>query len=339
MRSLLILSLLLILISYSCSKEPQNSSPILGFELLTELNGHWIGSNQTPFGDFDWFTFDFRPISSSHTHSIYEGATKSNIINSVFVADFEGKQQIMARNGGWLNSIYRATYFVLDQARINNNSSYYRLVDAVGGAKRAYIEFEFKNDKLFFKAYKDNSGSLDEPVIHMSFEGTNENPSFAQNAIDLFNFPQEVSEVNLNDKFIDLVDPDSALFLDESLDPFPKSDHGYVSDLEIILTRGLNASNKRMLFFISTEPLISPDGNVNIHNINTKVIRTIDIFPTEETYLTTYLHPDNYYLTVFVDNDENAIPSSGDIANISQSITIQPETKIQSEIIIDYTIP
>ena len=114
----------------SCKKETamNGSDDILGYQLLSDLNGHWIGSNQTPFGDFDWFAFDFRPISPSHIHSIYEGGTNSNIINSVFIADFEGRQQIMARNGGWLSSVYRASYFVLDQAEINNNSSYYRLV-------------------------------------------------------------------------------------------------------------------------------------------------------------------------------------------------------------------
>ena len=123
MKSICSLFVLISLLSLNCSNDdsgdPQNDE-ILGFDLLSELSGHWVGSNQTAFGTFDWFSFDFRPISSSHLHSIYEGGTNQNIITSIFVADFEDRKQIMARNGGWLGNQYRATYFVLDQAENNN---------------------------------------------------------------------------------------------------------------------------------------------------------------------------------------------------------------------------
>ena len=38
----------------------------------------------------------------------------------------------------------------------NKKRKYYRLVDAVGGKKRSYMEFRFENDSLYFDAYKDN---------------------------------------------------------------------------------------------------------------------------------------------------------------------------------------
>ena len=132
----LIFPLTLCLMFFSnCKKEETpsgGSDDIKGFSLLSDISGHWVGSNETAFGVFDWFAFDYRPISASHVHSIYEGATNQNIITSFFVADFEGKQQVMARNGGWLGNQYRATYFVLDRADVTSSSSYYRLVDAVG---------------------------------------------------------------------------------------------------------------------------------------------------------------------------------------------------------------
>jgi len=282
MKYLFGLSVLLALFNFSCKKtEAVQNSTIEGYNLLNDLKGHWVGSNQTAFGDFDWFAFDFRPISASHLHSIYEGGTNQNIITSVFIADYEGKQQIMARNGGWLGNQYRATYFVLDIAQETSDSRYYRLVDAVGKDKRAYMEFRFENDMLYFDAYKDNSGALDEPILHMGFSGTNYNPSFAQSATNLFDFPQTISEVDLNNKFVNLIDSDSALFLEENDDPFPKSDHGHLSDLTIDINKDASVSDMKLLLYLSSEPIINSTGIVDFENLDRKVIRTIDVQSNE----------------------------------------------------------
>ena len=279
----------------NCNKkdflDPTNKTDILGFELLNDLSGHWIGSNETAYGVFDWFAFDFRPISSSHLHSIYEGGTNQNIITSVFVADFEGKKQIMARNGGWLGNQYRATYFVLDKSENYSSSKYYRLVDAVGREKRAYMEFRFENGTMHFDAYKDNSGTLDDPIHHMGFKGTNYNPSFAEVATELFSYPDEVSEVNLENKFVDLIDPNSALFLEEINDPFPKSLHGHISDLIININRDSSYLNTSLLLYISKKPIVDHNGIVDFESLESQVIRTIDVQSDEYNYRSTYLHP------------------------------------------------
>ena len=338
-KLLLYLFLLLTTIPMSCNdKTIPDPSGIEGFQLLTDLKGHWVGSNETSFGDFDWFAFDFRPISASHLHSIYEGSTNQNIITSIFLADFEGKQQIMARNGGWLGNQYRATYFVLDIATNTNNSSYYRLVDAVGREKRAYMEFEFKNGEMTFDAYKDNSGSLDNPIHHMGFKGTNYNPDFATKAMELFNFPQKVSEVNLNNQFTNLLDPDSALFLEENNDPFPKSQHGHLSDLKINIAKDSAIETDKLLLYISTQPIIDENGQVNLENLDNKVVRTITVKAEETSFTTTYLHPDTYYITSFTDKDDNFYPSLGDIGNISKVVEVTPESLLEMEISVDVII-
>ncbi len=203
-------------------------------------------------------------------------------------------------------------YFVLDIASKNRDESFYRLVDAIGGENRAFVEFRFKQDSMFFDAYKDNSGRLDIPELHMSFKGANRNSQYASNAIELFDFPSTVSEVNLTDAFDNLVDPDSALFLEETDDPFPKSDHGYVSDLTIDIIRDADTENQGLFLFISKEALVSSEGIPNVDNIDNSVIRTIQIRNAESNYVATYLHPDDYYLTVFMDNDNNGFPSTGD---------------------------
>ena len=339
MKFTLAIILVSILFCSSCTDEPiVNSNGILGYELLTDLSGHWVGSNETAYGTYDWFSFDFRPISPSHLHSIYEGGTNVNIITSIFIADFNGQQRIMARNGGWLGPQYRATYFVLDKAQLDGGEKFYRLVDAVGGEDRSYMEFRFENGVMKFDAYKDNSGTLDQPIHHMGFEGTNLNPSFAQVATDLFDFPQEVSEVNLEGQFDNLIDPDSALFLEEQEDPFPKADHGYLSELELNIGRSAAIEDKKLLLFISKESLVDSEGLVNQLNINTKVVRTIDVNSNETSYRSTYLHPDTYYVTAFYDANEDSTISSGDISSISIQVLVDPESEVVTSINVDLEI-
>ena len=315
-----------------------NDFEIKGFNLLSDLKGHWVGSNQTVFGHFDWFAFDFRPISSSHLHSIYEGGTNQNIITSIFVGSVDGKSQIMARNGGWLGNQYRATYFILDKEEMRGATKYYRLVDAIGGSKRAYMEFQFEGDSLFFDAYKDNSGALDEPIHHMGFKGTNYNPSFAKTATTFFNFPQKDIEVSLENKFVQLIDTNSALFLREIDDPFPKSQHAYISDLKININRDSSILGDQLLLYISAESLINTNGQLDLNNINTKVIRTVDVLSQELFYEATYLHPDKYYVTAFSDKDNNSIPTSGDVSSSSKEIIVDPDSKVEMNINIDITL-
>lgn len=338
---MIILPVLLAISSMNCTPQDDDTltpNDIKGYQLLTDLTGHWVGENETAFGNYNWFAFDFRPISASHVHSIYEGSTNENIITSVFIADFEGKQQIMARNGGWLGNQYRATYFVLDIATDDGTSKYYRLVDAVGRENRAYMEFRFENDTLYFDAYKDNSGSLDVPIHHMGFKGVNMNPSFAQMAVEHFDFPQPISEVDLNGQFTNLIDPDSALFLEENNDPFPKSRHGYISDLTIHFDKHHSITDDRLLLYISTESLIDANGQVNFDYLNTKVIRTIDIQTNEVSYTATYLHPGRYFVTAFTDKDANFYPSQGDVSNVSTLVEVTPEQQLKMSISIDMTI-
>ena len=68
-----------------------------------------------------------------------------------------------------------------------------------------------------------------------------------------------------------------------------------------------------------------------------QLIRTITIYGDEEGYTATYLHPDNYYLTVFVDNDDNLYPSQGDLSNYSKMIEVSPES-YSSTMIAPYLI-
>ena len=87
-----------------------------GFEFLEKMQGHWVGKTDLMGNYFDCF-LDYRVISASHVHGIFEGASMGNLFTSFFVTDFKGKRTIMVRIGGLLNGIYRTGYFVLDTAR------------------------------------------------------------------------------------------------------------------------------------------------------------------------------------------------------------------------------
>lgn len=76
----------------------------------------------------------------------------------------------------------------------------------------------------------------------------------------------------------------------------------------------------------------------NFSNLDTKVVRTIDVSFDEDTYTTTYLHPDNYYITAFSDNDNNFFPSIGEMSNIRKEITVLPKEVKSMSIIFDKTI-
>lgn len=341
MKNILLLLFISLLSFSSCKKETEptpGSSSIEGFDFLNRISGHWIGTNETVYGTYPWFTFDFRPISPSHVHSIYEGATNQNIINAFFIADYNGKKQLMGRNGGWLGPQYRATYFILDKIEEKANSTLYRFVDAIGGVKRSYMTFEFTPDSLFFDAYKDNSGSLDNPIHHMGFRGKNLNPSFDDAARQLFQFPQETSEVDLNGKFSNLVDPGSALFLDESLDPFPKSMHGHISDLTVNFVRDASVQSDPLVLYISKEPIVE-SGVVNAFNLNNKLMRFMDIDASETSFSTTYLHPDTYYIMAFSDKDNNKYPSSGDVISSNVQLTVTPKSVLSTQVTVNTILP
>lgn len=311
---------------------------VFGYHLLSQISGHWIGPNQTAFGYVPRFIFDFRPISSSHVHSIYESGTNQNIFTSLFIAEYNGEKRIFARNGGWLG-LYRSTYFVVDQVVETPTSNYYRLVDAVGGAQRCYMEFTFSNGNFNFKAYKDNSGSLNDPILHMNFNGTNANPSFDDAAISLFNFPQPVVEKNLTGAFNTLVDPGSALFTSESADPFPRSQHGHLSDFTVNFNKQTSIQSSGMIFLVSKAPIVSSTGIVNNLNLFDKLTRTIVIAGSETMYSASYVHPDIYYLTAFADLDGNYYPSPGDISSESSLLNVLPESNPTINLMVNISVP
>lgn len=324
-----------------------------GFDLLENMQGHWIGYNQVLSWEWDWFAFDYRPISPSHVFGIYEGGTLGNLFTSFFVADFEGTRTIMARNGGVLNGIYRTSYFVLDSVRTDNGGDYYRLVDAIGGENTMYMELNFSGDSLYWNAYTSRLGENAMPTRHFSFRGKKEHLELSEAAASIVSFPQNTPAWDFSNGFNEdylYVIPDetqakSASFLaqadsnndvfalaEESGDPFKIQDHPHLGYLQVDVDRNSDIQDDNLFVYLSFEPLTDANGYFSSVEAFNSILHFPDIASTLDEFLFTYMHPGNYYITIIADHNNDGFPGAGDITHASQAITINAEGEHQISI-------
>lgn len=310
-----------------------------GFDLLENMQGQWVGRNQVMAWDFEWFTFDYRAISPSHTFGIFEGGSMGNLFTSFFVSNYKGTQTIMARNGGLLNGIYRTSYFVLDSVN-NSDGDFYRLVDALGGTDVMWMELRFKNDSLYFNAYTSRLG-LVTPVRHMTFVAKKENMELAQVAAQKYQFPQKQLAWDYDKRLIEEhyyinqgeSQARSATFMSEGLntsvtqlayeagDPIRIDEHPSLGYLQVDIERNPDIESKTLFVLLSYLPLTDQNGYM-LDNFES-VLLFPELNNNEETFLFTYLHPGDYYITVIADKNEDGYVSAGDITHPQTTITIE----------------
>lgn len=313
-----------------------------GFELLEKMQGHWVGENTVIADEYPWFAFDYRAISPSQIHGIFEGGTMGNLLTSFFVTDYKNTRTIMARNGGLLNGIYRTSYFVLDSVNHSSNGDFYRLIDANNGRAIMWMELRFKADSLYFNAYTSKLGEF-LPTLHMSFKAKQNDMSMAQTAASSVGFPVNTPawdfSAGFNESFFydnPATDLQTASFLAQdptsdvytlataSGDPFTISDHPYLGTLQLTATRNAAINGKELFVHLSKDPLTDNNGYLDINAFNS-VLLFPQISGTQDDLFITYLHPGNYYVTIIADVNEDGYVSQGDITHITQPITITPE--------------
>lgn len=355
--------ILVIVLSISfCKKEHTPSGPALSTEvkpininnegagLLENLKGHWVGSNQVLSWDFDWFAFDYRPISESHIFGIYEGGSQGNLFTSFFVTDYKNTRTIMARNGGLLGGIYRTSYFVLDSVKVGSTESYYRLIDAVGGSATMYMELVFSGDDLNWNVYTSRLAQNNMPTRHMTFSAKREHVSLANTAANAVNFPSTNVTWDFSDGFnssylYDLDEstttPKSATFAAEtngndvytlasqSGDPFIITDHPYLATLRVDITKNTLINGKKLFLYLSKDPLTDNSGIMQGDAEFNTVLQFPELDETANNFTFTYLHPGEYYITVIADANDNGYASTGDVTHVSQAITVNPNGQQQ----------
>jgi len=317
-----------------------------GFDFLENMQGHWVGINRVIADDYDWFAFDYRAISPSQIHGIFEGGTMGNLLTSFFVTDFKDTRTIMARNGGLLNGIYRTSYFVLDSVNYDNGD-FYRFVDAEGGTNTMWMELNFVNDSLYFNSYTSRLGLNFPPSRHMTFKAKREHPELAEAAATAVGFPQNEPawdfSSGFNQDFL-YAEPGakSATFLayDESGtkdvftlaaeagDPYTIEQQPYLGYLQVNVETNSIIEGKSLFLNLSKDPLTDNNGYFQA----LEPFNTILLFPElrdQTEFLITYLHPGEYYVNITADvNDDGAI-TDGDYTHPTQSITIDPEGQHQ----------
>lgn len=316
-----------------------------GFDLLEKMQGQWVGKNLVINDNYDWFAFDYRAISESHIHGIFEGGTMGNLFTSFFVTNFKNTKTIFARNGGLLNGIYRTSYFVLDSVRVDPNGTYYRLVDAKGGDPVMSMELKFVQDSLYFNAYTSRLGRL-QVKRHMTFKGKRRTKALAQTAATAVGFPTKKPAWNFSNGFVeaDIFVPSSftkaksATFITQiqgindfvtlgeiAKDPYKITDHPYLGNLKVKFKRTKKITCK-IFVYLSEKPLTDQLGYLKWTDQDAfnSVLKFPILEAQEEEFSFAYLHPGKYYINIIADVNEDGAISPGDITSVSQSITLNP---------------
>ena len=319
-----------------------------GYELLAYLQGHWVGSMDLMGVEYEWMAFDYRPISPSHIHGMFEGGSIGNLFTSFFIAELHGKQTIVARNGGLLNGIYRTSYFVLDRVQFTREEAFYRLVDAYGGSDIMWMELRFRGNSLEFNAYTSRFG-LTEPRKHMSFQGKRMHADLAISAAKAVGFPKRVVDYKFpadglpKPTWAGEYPQTSASYLCEETgkslielgklarDPRRVDQMPYLSRLTVTVNRSPKTEAKKLLVYLSRDALADERGKFIGRDgyIRVPLLDTLLLFPElnadESEFTFTYLHPGEYYLTVIADMNGDGYQSPGDLTHPQRKVTVKPE--------------
>lgn len=326
-----------------------------GFDLLKQMQGHWVGSLFLMGENHDWWAFDYRAIGPAHVHGIFEGGTIGNLFTSFFVTEFKGKRTIMARNGGLLNGIYRTSYFVLDRVQTGRGWSYYRLVDAYGGEDIMWMELTFQGNRLEFNSYTSRFGLTGPPKKHMGFKGQRKHPELASQAAREVGFPKNVIDFKLPAGFpiVDWgegVPQTSATYMAQepgknlvelgkiAKDPYRIDQMPHVASLSVKVSRNSNTRGKKLHLYLSRAALTDRRGKfiTRYGYVKEELLDGLLSFPelasNRDEFTFTYLHPGKYYLTVFADMDGDGFPSRGDITHPVRQIQVSPKSASRIEI-------
>lgn len=319
-----------------------------GFEFFDLMPGHWVGDMVIMGKQYDWFSFDYRPISPAHIHGIYEGGTMGNLFTSFFISHFKGKKTIMARNGGILNGTYRTSYFVLDKVELSANRKYFRLIDAYGGKDIMFMELEFIGDNLNFNSYVSRFGLNGKPKLHMQFKASRKHPAISEKVAKELGYPQNEVAIDFSQGLpvpdwgnqYAVITSASYIYQDNgeglatlaklSGDPYTLEDMPHVAAVTVEIEQNAKTKDKKLIIYLSQAPLTDAEGKIIMEygfikpSLFDGVLSFPEISPNQTTFTFTYLHPGDYYLTVVADLNEDGYISKGDLTSKPIFVSVSP---------------
>ena len=321
-----------------------------GFEFMELIQGHWIGRMNIMGEKYSWFAFDYRPISATHIHGIYEAGTMGNLFTTFFIADYKGTRTIMARNGGVLNGIYRTSYFVLEKVEVSGKDRHYEFVDAFGDRDIMWMELTFSGDELQFNSYTSRFGAAGAPSQHMKFTAYRKHPELSAQAGGEFGFPKNEAGKDFS---TGLPEPDwganqplitsasytvkkAGLSVEElaklSGDPYTITDMPNLARLSVSIALSEESKPYNTLLYLSIKPLTNGDGQILMahgypeEDATNTILSFPELVAGQSDFTFTYLHPGTYYLTVITDVDSDGFLSSGDISSKSREVVVRPQS-------------
>ncbi|NQX98916.1 MAG: hypothetical protein HRT73_13715 [Flavobacteriales bacterium] len=329
--------------SNSCNLASINSnSTIKGFKILEKFSGIWNGPvySPTPLGSYPEWIVDFRPISGSQISAKNELDSVNDIFMSFFITKHDCSYKIAFRNGGGFAGSVRNAYMVIDSLDETVSKSFYRFIDPVSGGDRIYTDITFKQDSLIMHVYTNKYNSLSSPVTHMIWTANLRDTTSAQDAINLFNFPQKELTKDFSTTFDGLSD---AVFYNTSSDPYPEQDQPYlgVSNINISITNPVIVDpSKKVLISITTQPLFSGVTFIPANlDFRSRYVFVNAANPSEYNF--NYMHPGDYYVNAIYDSNGDFIFSSGDYisSNFDVPLTLTDQGNSSINVNINLLIP
>lgn len=317
------------------------STPVLGYGILSELNGIWNGpvTSTTALGSYPEWIVDFRPISAAQVSSKSELDSLNDIFLSVFIAKHENEYRICLRNGGGFAGQQRISYMHCDSVNENASSKFYRFSDYVQDTARAFANFYFVNDSLYLTVYTNRYNTVNPTQLHMRWEAKLQDTVEAQDAITHFNFPQKVLVKDFSTSFDGLTE---TVFYSPGSDPYPESQQPYLGQTTVNINYSgfTPAPGTKSFVVFTTQPLFT---GLVYQPQNMKYRTRYVILPIEDpNYTFIYMHPDSYYVYVLHDADGNGVLNTGDHINPPLSPTTYTLAELGTEIVnitVNFTVP
>lgn len=317
------------------------STDVKGYGITDKLCGIWSGplNSTTSLGSFSQWTVDLRPVSAAQVSSKSELDSVNDIFLSVFLSYFNNEYRMSFRNGGGFAGMQRISYMWCDSVSETGSSSFYRFSDFMAGMNRAYANFLFRSDSLYFTVYTSRYNTVSPPQLHINWQAKLQDTTETQDAITHFGFPQKVLVKDLSTAFTGLTE---SIFYNISSDPYPENQQPYLghSTVNITYSGFTPASGTQSFVTFTTQPLFS---GVSYQSQNMKYMtRYVMLSVDDLSYTFTYVHPDDYYVYVLQDADGNGVLSTGDHINSPLSpvtFTMSPLGSSTVNVNVNFTVP